>query len=60
VDSGRIDPDSVDWLPTYSARSLRQEIVDLLARDQSDDPGEQWFTTLPAPAMWAQPDLDHA
>jgi 3-oxoacyl-[acyl-carrier-protein] synthase-3 len=49
VDQGRIEPDSVDWLLChYSARSLRQEIVDLLERTHAMIPEEKWFTTLPS------------
>ncbi len=49
VDQGRIEPDSVDWLLChYSARSLRQEIVDLLKRTNAMIPEEKWFTTLPS------------
>jgi 3-oxoacyl-[acyl-carrier-protein] synthase-3 len=48
VDSGRIDPDRVDWLLChYSARSLRREIVDLLKTTNAMIPEERWFTTLP-------------
>jgi 3-oxoacyl-[acyl-carrier-protein] synthase III len=48
VDSGRIDPRRVDWLLChYSARSLRQEIVDLLKSTGAMIPEERWFTTLP-------------
>jgi 3-oxoacyl-[acyl-carrier-protein] synthase III len=48
VDCGRIEPDSVDWLLChYSARSLRQEIVDLLERTNAMIPESKWFTTLP-------------
>jgi 3-oxoacyl-[acyl-carrier-protein] synthase-3 len=48
VDSGRIDPQRVDWLLChYSARSLRQEIVSLLEKTQAMIPEEKWFTTLP-------------
>lgn len=48
VDSGRIVPDRVDWLLFhYSARSLRQEIVDILQSTKAMIPEEKWFTTLP-------------
>jgi 3-oxoacyl-[acyl-carrier-protein] synthase-3 len=48
VDSGRIVPDQVDWLLFhYSARSLRQEIVDILQSTRAMIPEEKWFTTLP-------------
>jgi 3-oxoacyl-[acyl-carrier-protein] synthase-3 len=48
VDDGRIVPARVDWLLChYSARSLRQEIVDLLRRTGAMIPEEKWFTTLP-------------
>ena len=48
VDKGRIDPDAVDCLLChYSARSLRQEIVDLLIGTKAMIPENKWFTTLP-------------
>jgi 3-oxoacyl-[acyl-carrier-protein] synthase-3 len=48
VDSGRIVPEQVDWLLFhYSARSLRQEIVDILESTRAMIPEEKWFTTLP-------------
>jgi 3-oxoacyl-[acyl-carrier-protein] synthase-3 len=48
VDSGRIDPATVDWLLChYSARSLRQEIVSLLESTKAMIPEKKWFTTLP-------------
>jgi 3-oxoacyl-[acyl-carrier-protein] synthase-3 len=48
VDQARIDPDRVDWLLChYSARSLREEIVDLLKRTNAMIPESKWFTTLP-------------
>jgi 3-oxoacyl-[acyl-carrier-protein] synthase-3 len=48
VDKGRIEPDKVDWLLFhYSARSLRQEIVDLLQSTRAMIPEQKWFTTLP-------------
>jgi 3-oxoacyl-[acyl-carrier-protein] synthase III len=48
VDSGRIVPDDVDWLLChYSARSLREEIVNLLKSTRAMIPEEKWFTTLP-------------
>jgi 3-oxoacyl-[acyl-carrier-protein] synthase-3 len=48
VESGRIDPAQVDWLLChYSARSLRQEIVDLLQKTGAMIPEQKWFTTLP-------------
>jgi 3-oxoacyl-[acyl-carrier-protein] synthase-3 len=48
VDSGRIDPAQVEWLLChYSARSLRQEIVDLLQKTGAMIPEPKWFTTLP-------------
>lgn len=48
VDNGRIVPDEVDWLLFhYSARSLRQEIVDILQSTRAMIPEEKWFTTLP-------------
>ena len=48
VDKGRIEPDQVDWLLFhYSARSLRQEIVDILQSTRAMIPEEKWFTTLP-------------
>jgi 3-oxoacyl-[acyl-carrier-protein] synthase-3 len=48
VDRGRIDPDAVDRLLChYSARSLREEIVDLLRSTRAMIPEERWFTTLP-------------
>jgi 3-oxoacyl-[acyl-carrier-protein] synthase-3 len=49
VDSGRIDPATIDWLLChYSARSLRDEIVSLLTKTGAMIPQEKWFTTLPA------------
>lgn len=48
VDTGRIVPDEVDWLLChYSARSLREEIVNLLKSTRAMIPEEKWFTTLP-------------
>jgi 3-oxoacyl-[acyl-carrier-protein] synthase-3 len=48
VDRGRIDPAAVDRLLChYSARSLRQEIVELLRSTRAMIPEERWFTTLP-------------
>ena len=49
VDVGRIVPADIDWfLCHYSARSLRQEIVDLLTSSGAMIPEEKWFTTLPS------------
>lgn len=48
VDNGRIVPDEIDWLLFhYSAKSLRQEIVDILKSTSAMIPEEKWFTTLP-------------
>jgi len=48
VDEGRIAPDAVDHLLChYSARSLREEIVEVLRSTRAMIPEEKWFTTLP-------------
>jgi 3-oxoacyl-[acyl-carrier-protein] synthase-3 len=48
VDAGRIDPAAVDHLLChYSARSLREEIVQLLEVTGAMIPEAKWFTTLP-------------
>jgi len=48
VDEGRIVPDEVDHLLChYSARSLREEIVEVLKSTRAMIPEEKWFTTLP-------------
>ena len=48
VDQGRIDPDAIDCLLChYSARSLRQEVVNLLIGTKAMIPENKWFTTLP-------------
>lgn len=48
VDTGRIVPDEVDHLLChYSARSLREEIVNLLVNTRAMIPEAKWFTTLP-------------
>lgn len=49
VDTGRIVPDQVDHLLChYSARSLREEIVNLLVNTRAMIPETKWFTTLPS------------
>ena len=48
VDTGRIVPEKVDHLLChYSARSLREEIVNLLINTRAMIPETKWFTTLP-------------
>jgi 3-oxoacyl-[acyl-carrier-protein] synthase-3 len=48
VDTGRIVPEKVDHLLChYSARSLREEIVNLLVNTRAMIPETKWFTTLP-------------
>ncbi|MDO9337220.1 MAG: beta-ketoacyl-ACP synthase III [Caulobacter sp.] len=47
VDEGSIVPDDVDHLLChYSARSIRQEIVDLLRNTRGMIPEERWFSVL--------------
>jgi 3-oxoacyl-[acyl-carrier-protein] synthase-3 len=47
VDQGRITPDQIDHLLChYSARSLREEIVSLLAKTAGEIPEEKWFSNL--------------
>ncbi len=47
VDTGRIDPLSVDWFCChYSARSLRKEMTRLATRAGCMIPEERWFTNL--------------
>jgi 3-oxoacyl-[acyl-carrier-protein] synthase-3 len=47
VDAGRIDPKAVDHLLChYSARSLREEIVQILQTTDAMIPEPRWFTTL--------------
>ena len=47
VDSGRIDPNAVDHLLChYSAKSLREEIIDLLESTAGMIPREKWFSNL--------------
>ena len=47
VDKGRIDPDAVDHLLLhYSAKSLREEIIEILHQTGGMIPEEKWFNTL--------------
>ncbi len=47
VDAGRIDPQAVDHLLChYSAKSLREEIIDLLESTAGMIPREKWFSNL--------------
>ncbi len=47
VDDGAIVPDAIDHLLChYSARSIRQEIVDLLRNTRGMIPEERWFSVL--------------
>jgi 3-oxoacyl-[acyl-carrier-protein] synthase-3 len=47
VDSGRIEPNQVDWLLChYSAHALRQEIVSVLKSTGGMIDEEKWYTNL--------------
>ena len=47
VDAGRIVPDEIDHLLChYSARSLREEIVELLSKTDAMIPETKWFSNL--------------
>jgi 3-oxoacyl-[acyl-carrier-protein] synthase-3 len=49
VDEGRITPDQVDHLLChYSARSLREELLQLLEKTAGMIPEKKWFSNLPS------------